>query len=215
VAIGANWKEIWKPVWKPVWTSVAPSATVSLAATGESGTLSASAYVPAQASLSATGESGTLSAVAYVPAIVSLAATGDSGILLATASIPSSTFVGFGDLSFDTPKRKKKKPLPPEKTVREELEELFAEPKSEPTPDKPISERAEPPSSTPLEVEIEAQTVITVAPSPSSALSLKPLESEVRALREEIGALREELRDQHRQSRRLARRWAQQQLLVD
>lgn len=62
-------------------------ATVALAQTGESGIFVGSAFSQTTASLAATGASGTLSASAGAEASASLAATGGSGTLAAEAFV--------------------------------------------------------------------------------------------------------------------------------
>lgn len=71
--------------------SASSPAVVALAATGASGTLAATAGSGTSVAVDITGASGTLSAVAYTPATVALAALGGSGALSASASVSGGT----------------------------------------------------------------------------------------------------------------------------
>lgn len=80
-----------------IFVSVSGVSSATLAATGGSGALVASAWAETKTSLAATGASGSLVASAYTPATATLAATGATGTLSASAGTGTSvTFDATG-----------------------------------------------------------------------------------------------------------------------
>jgi hypothetical protein len=131
--------------------------------------------------------------------------------IIYTDAPPTSSFVGFGDLSFG-PQKKKKRKQPPEpvgKTLREELEEHFT-PTPPPLPSIKVEVEVEVEPEETLEASIPEAEAVEAAVEAVAEMPLDSIFEELRALRQDLTLLQADLKQQARRNRRRA----QQQLMV-